>query len=107
MTDTLAHGNSSESTQWQLSNEYQQSQGLDGFQKSLFPCPLDKSSPELKGLILSYLYCQKKRLLVKISWSEFFEKNVGRPSPLLSLKYLNLKLNSYGFPMNTNMTAFR
>ena len=33
MTDTLAHVYSSESSQRELSNEYQQ--GLDGFQKSL------------------------------------------------------------------------
>ena len=33
MTETLAHVYSSESSQWELSNKYQQ--GLDGFQKSL------------------------------------------------------------------------
>ena len=107
MTDTLAHGNSSENTQWQLSNEYQQSQGLDGFQKSLFPFPLDECSPELEGLILSYLIAKKKDFWWRFPDQSFLKNNVGRPSPKLSLKYLNLKLNSYGFPMNTNMTGFR
>ena len=41
---TLAHGYSTESTQLELSNEYQTGQGLDGFQKSFHPCALDKSS---------------------------------------------------------------
>ena len=40
MTETLSHGYSSESTQQELSNVI----GLDGFQKSLCPCVLDKSS---------------------------------------------------------------
>ena len=34
MTETLAHGYSSESTQCELSNEYQHDRVLDGFQKS-------------------------------------------------------------------------
>ena len=42
MTETLAYGYSSESTQLELSNDYPQ--GLDGFQKSLHPCALDESS---------------------------------------------------------------
>ena len=40
MTETLANGYSSESTQRELSSEYQQlatRQGLDGFQKYLHP----------------------------------------------------------------------
>ena len=41
MTETLAYGYSSESTNRELSNEYQ---GLDGFQKSLHSCALDGSS---------------------------------------------------------------
>ena len=41
---TLANGHSSESTQRELSNEYQHDRVLDGFQKSLRPCSLDKSS---------------------------------------------------------------
>ena len=43
MTLTLAHGYSTESTQWELSNEYQHDRVLDGFQKYLPPCPLDES----------------------------------------------------------------
>ena len=41
MTETPAHGYSYESSHWELSNEYQYD-GLDGFQKSLRPCPLEK-----------------------------------------------------------------
>ena len=41
MTETLAYGCSSESTQLELSNEYQQA--LDNFQESLSPCALDES----------------------------------------------------------------
>ena len=44
MIETLAHGYSSESTQRELSNEYQHGRDLDGFQKSLHHSALDKSS---------------------------------------------------------------
>ena len=45
MTETLAYGNSSASTQRELSNEYTCTrQRLDYFQKSLHPCALDESS---------------------------------------------------------------
>ena len=50
MTKTLAHGNSCEGTKRELSNEYQQD-GLDGFQKSLYPCPVTKVASALEGLI--------------------------------------------------------
>ena len=40
MNETLAYGYSSDSTQRELSNEYQH----DGFQKSVHPCALDESS---------------------------------------------------------------
>ena len=43
MTETLANGYSSKSTQRELSNEYQHV-GLDGFQNNMYPCALDKSS---------------------------------------------------------------
>ena len=42
MTETLAHGYSSESTQQNISNEYQHDR-VEGFQKSLGPCALDES----------------------------------------------------------------
>ena len=44
MTETLAHGYSSESTQRDLSNEYQQDRVLMVFRKSLHLCALDESS---------------------------------------------------------------
>ena len=44
MTETLAHGYSSESTQPELSNEYQHDRVKMVFQKSLHPCALGKSS---------------------------------------------------------------
>ena len=44
MTETLANGHSSESTQQELSNEYQHDRGLEGFQRSLHPHALDESS---------------------------------------------------------------
>ena len=44
MTETLEHGYSSESTQRELSNEYQHDRGLDSFQKSLPSCAFDESS---------------------------------------------------------------
>ena len=53
MTETLANGYSSESTRRELSNEYW-SQGLDGFQKSLSPCALDKSNLSI-GRLIYYL----------------------------------------------------
>ena len=62
--ETLAYGYSSESTQWQLSNEYQQ--GMDGFQKhSPRPCPLDESSLSIgrnKAIIA------KKSLIKAVFW---------------------------------------
>ena len=53
IAETLAHGYSSESTQQELSNEYQQC--LDVFHKSLRPCTLDESSlsfRKVKAVIL-------------------------------------------------------
>ena len=43
MTETLANGYSSESTQRELSNEYRHDRVLMVFQKSLPPCALDES----------------------------------------------------------------
>ena len=48
MTETLAHGYSSESAQLELSNEYQHDRGLDGFQKSLHPCAFEECSLSIK-----------------------------------------------------------
>ena len=54
MTETLALGSSSESAQWELSNEYQHDRvtdGLDCFQKYLLYCALDESiASALEGL---------------------------------------------------------
>ena len=44
ITKTLANGYSSESTQRELSNEYQHDRVWIFFQKSLNPCALDKST---------------------------------------------------------------
>ena len=44
MTETLAHGYLSESTQRELSSEYQHEKGLYGFQEALHLCALDESS---------------------------------------------------------------
>ena len=44
MTETLAYGYSYESTQRELSNEYQQDRVSNGFQKSLHSCALDERS---------------------------------------------------------------
>ena len=44
MTETMANGYSSESTQGELSNEKQHDRVLDGFQKSLHLHALDESS---------------------------------------------------------------
>ena len=44
MTETLAYGYSYESTQRELSNEYQDDRVLDGFQKYLHLCALDERS---------------------------------------------------------------
>ena len=67
MTETLANGYSSESTQWELAIQMNTNlTGLDGFQKSLHSCALDKSSlsigrvnmtvmsttPDVNGLML-------------------------------------------------------
>ena len=46
MAPTLAHGYSSESSQRELSHEYQQ--GLDGFQNALHPCALNQSSSSIE-----------------------------------------------------------
>ena len=50
MAETLAHGYASDSTQGELSNEYQHDRGLDGSQKSLHPCALDKKSLSIGGV---------------------------------------------------------
>ena len=48
MTEThLAHGYSSESTQHELSNEYQHDR-LGAFKKSLHPCTLDESNHSIR-----------------------------------------------------------
>ena len=47
----LAHVYSSESTQWELSNEYQQYQRLDDFEKSLRPCTLGESTSRSIGRV--------------------------------------------------------
>ena len=44
MTETMAYGYSSESTQQELSNEYQHNKGLNGFQNFLLFSPMDESS---------------------------------------------------------------
>ena len=45
MTETLAYGYSSESTQWELPDEYQHDEMiLDDFRKILRPCALDERS---------------------------------------------------------------
>ena len=43
MTETLAHGYSFESTQQELSNEYQHDRVSMVFKNSLHPCALDES----------------------------------------------------------------
>ena len=48
MTETLAHGYSSESTQRDLSNEYHQ--GLDGFQNCLHSRALEESSLSIRSV---------------------------------------------------------
>ena len=50
MIEILAIGYSSESTQRELSKEYQTQQNLDGFQKSLRPLLWTKVASALKGL---------------------------------------------------------
>ena len=62
MTETLAHGYSSKSTQRELSNEYQHDMVEKLFKKSLHPCALDESSLT-KGSIgrVNKLYIQRKR----------------------------------------------
>ena len=44
MAETSKCGYSSESSQWEISNDYLTWQGLEGSQKSLCPYALDKSS---------------------------------------------------------------
>ena len=58
MTETLAHGYSSESAQRELSNEYQHDRVLDVFEKSLHPCAMDGSSLSswrVKNRLLCYI----------------------------------------------------
>ena len=61
MTETLANGYSSESTQWELSNEYHDDWVQMSFVKSLHPCALDESSLSIRRVkvcvrpLLSYL----------------------------------------------------
>ena len=50
MTETLANGYLSESTQRELSNEYQHNRVLDGFQKYLRHCALDEVTSVWEGL---------------------------------------------------------
>ena len=47
MTETLANGYSSESTQRELFNEYEHD-GSDDFQKSLHPCAYGESSLSIR-----------------------------------------------------------
>ena len=48
MTETLAYGYSSESSQRELSNEYQHHRVLDVFQKVLCPCAFDQNSHSIE-----------------------------------------------------------
>ena len=50
MTETLANGYSYESTQRELSNEYQHDRASMVFEKYLSPCPLDESSLSIRGV---------------------------------------------------------
>ena len=58
MTETQAIGYSFESTQWELSTEYQHD-SLDGFQKALRRCALDRSSLSI-GRVKPDELCSKK-----------------------------------------------
>ena len=62
MAKTLANGYSSERSQRELSNEYQQ--GLDGFQKSLCPCALDESGLSIGKVKLSFKFCIDKEISI-------------------------------------------
>ena len=53
--ETLAYENSSESTQQELFNDYHTWQGIDGFQKSLRSCALDKNNFSI-GRVKMYQY---------------------------------------------------
>ena len=55
MTETFAHGYSHESTQYKLSHEYQQ--GLDVFQNSIRPCPLDEGSLSIGRVKIKMKLC--------------------------------------------------
>ena len=63
MTETLANGYSSESTQWELSNEYQHDRVLMIF-KNL--CTLGKSSLSIGGVNHSYARAPASQRLQKI-----------------------------------------
>ena len=60
MAETLAYGYSYESTQQELSNEYQQDRVLNDFQKSLHSCALDEISLSIGRVNL------KEHLKVKV-----------------------------------------
>ena len=74
MTETLAHGYSSESTHREQTNEYQPDRVLDDFQKSLCPCALEECSlsigrvkPELsvKSQLQNVCFCNRPCTLGK------------------------------------------
>ena len=68
MTATLANGYLSESTQRELSNEYQLERALFGFQKYLHTCSLDLSSLSIGRvqldcmLVTDYFNLQKYKM---------------------------------------------
>ena len=82
MTKTLAHGYSSESTQWKLSNEYYNDRVLKKF---CVLVPLTKVASASKGLIIM---------------------EVNRCTLWSKQHNLNAKYSAKSYPMNTNMTGF-
>ena len=80
MTETLAYGYSSESTQRALSSEYQ---GSDDFQKSLHLCAIDKSSLNIGRVNASVIVGNSYTMLLQLN-----EANIDDGEFCLSTRYL-------------------
>ena len=75
-TETMANGHSSESTQRELSNEYQQDRAWMFFKSLLGPCPLEESMQPQMVIILAYERDGWGELMGTQAWRQVFRASI-------------------------------
>ena len=93
---TLAHGYSSESTQWELSNEYQDDRVSMFFKKICILVLWTKAASALEGLIT---HCA----VYSNIYRPFNSKNFGNSNPGDLIVYSNLILDASYFKISNNI----